>query len=264
MRQTEAVEQAAAGGSMSAKVIVITGAGSGIGRATALAFAAQGDSVVLAGRRADALAATQALCADPGRALAVPTDVTDESAVAALFEAAQARFGHIDVLFNNAGSFDAAGSVEEVPAAKWRALVEVNLTGCFLCAQAAFKAMKAQAPQGGRIVNNGSISAHVPRPRSVAYTASKHAITGLTKSISLDGRPFSIACGQIDIGNAATEMTQGMVTGMLQADGRIAPEPRMLAAKAAEAVVFMANLPLDTNVQFLTIAATNMPFVGRG
>lgn len=249
---------------MAGRVVVITGAGSGIGRATAQAFTAQGDKVVLAGRRSDALEETRSLCADPALALAVSTDVTDEGAVTALFETAQSHFGRVDVLFNNAGSFDAGGSVDEVSPAKWRTLIEVNLTGCFLCAQSAFKAMKAQDPRGGRIINNGSISAHVPRPRSVAYTASKHAITGLTRSISLDGRAYDIACGQIDIGNAATDMTATMATGMLQADGRIAPEPRMLASKAAEAVVFMANLPLDTNVQFLTIAATNMPFIGRG
>ncbi len=249
---------------MSAKVVVITGAGSGIGRATAIEFAAQGDILVLAGRRPEALAETLGLSTGAAGAVALATDVTDEAAVAALFDGAVARFGRVDVLFNNAGSFDAGGAVDEVSPAKWRALIEVNLTGSFLCAQAAFRAMRAQSPQGGRIINNGSISAHAPRPRSVAYTASKHAITGLTKAISLDGRPYGIACGQIDIGNAATDMTQTMATGMPQADGRVAVEPRMAAKKAAEAVVFMANLPLDTNVQFMTIAATNMPFIGRG
>lgn len=246
------------------KTIVITGAGSGIGRATALAFAARGDRVVLAGRRAEALAETRALLADPALGLAVPTDVTDEAAVARLFEATASAFGRVDVLFNNAGAFGAGGSVDLVDPAAWRHLVEVNLTGSFLCAAEAFRRMKAQAPQGGRIINNGSISAHHPRPFSAAYTATKHAITGLTKSISLDGRAFGITCGQIDIGNAATGMTGQMAVGMPQADGSIKPEPLMDVAQAAAAVVFMAHQPAGADLSFLTIAATRMPFIGRG
>lgn len=246
------------------KTIVITGAGSGIGRATALAFAARGDRVVLAGRRAEALAETRALLADPALGLAVPTDVTDEAAVAQLFEATASAFGRVDVLFNNAGAFGAGGSVDLVDPAAWRHLVEVNLTGSFLCAAEAFRRMKAQAPQGGRIINNGSISAHHPRPFSAAYTATKHAITGLTKSISLDGRAFGITCGQIDIGNAATGMTGQMAVGMPQADGSIKPEPLMDVAQAAAAVVFMAHQPAGADLSFLTIAATRMPFIGRG
>lgn len=246
------------------KTIVITGAGSGIGRATALAFAARGDRVVLAGRRAEALAETRSLLADPALGLAVPTDVTDEAAVAQLFEAAAGAFGRVDVLFNNAGAFGAGGSVDLIDPAAWRHLVEVNLTGSFLCAAEAFRHMKAQVPQGGRIINNGSISAHHPRPFSAAYTATKHAITGLTKSISLDGRAFGITCGQIDIGNAATGMTGQMAVGMPQADGSIKPEPLMDVAQAAEAVVFMAHQPAGADLSFLTIAATRMPFIGRG
>lgn len=246
------------------KTIVITGAGSGIGRATAMAFAARGDRVVLAGRRAEALAETRALLADPALGLAVPTDVTDEAAVARLFEATASAFGRVDVLFNNAGAFGAGGSVDLVDPAAWRHLVEVNLTGSFLCAAEAFRRMKAQAPQGGRIINNGSISAHHPRPFSAAYTATKHAITGLTKSISLDGRAFGITCGQIDIGNAATGMTGQMAVGMPQADGSIKPEPLMDVAQAAAAVVFMAHQPAGADLSFLTIAATRMPFIGRG
>lgn len=246
------------------KTIVITGAGSGIGRATALAFVARGDRVVLAGRRAEALAETRALLADPALGLAVPTDVTDEAAVAQLFEATASAFGRVDVLFNNAGAFGAGGSVDLVDPAAWRHLVEVNLTGSFLCAAEAFRRMKAQAPQGGRIINNGSISAHHPRPFSAAYTATKHAITGLTKSISLDGRAFGITCGQIDIGNAATGMTGQMAVGMPQADGSIKPEPLMDVAQAAAAVVFMAHQPAGADLSFLTIAATRMPFIGRG
>ncbi|MCW0180269.1 MAG: SDR family oxidoreductase [Zavarzinia sp.] len=246
------------------KTVVITGAGSGIGRATALAFAARANPVVLAGRRAEPLEETRALLPDPALGLVVPTDVTDEAAVARLFEAAVDTFGRVDVLFNNAGIFGAGGSVDLVDVAVWRALVEVNLTGSFLCAAEAFRVMKAQAPQGGRIINNGSISAHHPRPFSAAYTATKHAITGLTKSISLDGRPFGITCGQIDIGNAATGMTGQMAVGMPQADGSIKPESRMDVARAAEAVVFMACQPAEADISFLTIAATTMPFIGRG
>ncbi|PWR21889.1 SDR family oxidoreductase [Zavarzinia compransoris] len=246
------------------KIVVITGAGSGIGRAAALAFAARGDRVVLAGRRAEALEETRALLADPALGLAVPADVTDAAAVAGLFEAAVRAFGRVDVLFNNAGAFGAGGSVDLIDPAAWRHLVEVNLTGSFLAAAEAFRRMKAQDPQGGRIINNGSISAHHPRPFSAAYTATKHAITGLTKSISLDGRPFGITCGQIDIGNAATGMTGQMAVGMPQADGTIRPEPLMDVARAAEAVVFMAHQPPEADISFLTIAAAAMPFVGRG
>lgn len=246
------------------KITVVTGAGSGIGRAAAVALAAGGHRVVLAGRRAEALEETRALFADPALGLVVPTDVTDEGAVAALFETAVAAFGRVDVLFNNAGAFGAGGTIDMIDPAAWRAMVEVNLTGSFLCAAAAFRQMRAQAPQGGRIINNGSISAHHPRPYSAAYTATKHAITGLTKTISLDGRAFGITCGQIDIGNAATEMTALMSVGMPQADGSIRAEPVMDVARAAEAVVFMASQSPDADISFMTIAATGMPFVGRG
>lgn len=246
------------------KAVVITGAGSGIGRAVAIAFAARGDRVALAGRRAAALEETRSLLADPARGLVVPTDVTDEGAVAALFAATVEAFGRVDVLFNNAGAFGAGGTIDMIDADAWRAMVNVNLTGSFLCAAAAFRQMRAQEPRGGRIINNGSISAHHPRPFSAAYTATKHAITGLTKTISLDGRAFGITCGQIDIGNAATDMTALMSTGMPQADLSIRPEPVMDVAAAAEAVVFMAHQPAGADLSFLTIAATGMPFVGRG
>ncbi|MCF4165618.1 SDR family oxidoreductase [Zavarzinia compransoris] len=246
------------------KIIVVTGAGSGIGRAAAIAFAARGDRVVLAGRRLEALEETRAFFADPALGLAIATDVTDEGAVAALFEAAVAAFGRVDVLFNNAGAFGAGGTIDMIDPAAWRAMVEVNLTGSFLCAAAAFRQMRAQDPQGGRIINNGSISAHHPRPYSAAYTATKHAITGLTKTISLDGRAFGITGGQIDIGNAATEMTALMSVGMPQADGSIRAEPVMDVTRAAEAVVFMASQPADADISFMAIAATGMPFVGRG
>src|SRR5215475_1922815 len=234
---------------MTNQVAVVTGAGSGIGRVVGRALLAAGYRVALAGRRAEALRETAGGAPD---ALAVPTDVTDPDAVTALFARVRAQWGRVDLLFNNAGSFGPRGSVDEVSIADWQATVAVNLTGAFLCAGQAFAAMREQQPTGGRIINNGSISAHVPRPRSVAYTATKHAVTGLTRSIALDGRPYGIACGQIDIGNAATEMTSAI------------PEPTFDAAHVADAVLFMAGLPLDANVLFLTITATTMPFVGRG
>jgi NAD(P)-dependent dehydrogenase (short-subunit alcohol dehydrogenase family) len=249
---------------MTEKVIVITGAGSGIGRAVALAFLAQGDAVVLAGRRLEALEETVFLGGAGERALAVATDVADPASVNALFEASVDRFGRIDVLFNNAGRGAPPVPFDELPAETWDKVVSVNLTGAFLCAQAAFRRMKSQTPRGGRIINNGSISAHSPRPRSAAYTATKHAITGLTKSIALDGRAFDIACGQIDIGNAATPLTAAMATGVPQADGKIAPEPVMDVKDVADAVLMMAKLPLSANVPFMTVMATNMPFIGRG
>ncbi|MGW1201154.1 SDR family oxidoreductase [Streptomyces cyaneofuscatus] len=246
------------------RVAVVTGAGSGIGRAVALALASAGWSLALAGRRAEPLAETAAAAGAPD-ALCVTTDVTDEDEVGALFAAVRERFGRLDLLFNNAGTFGPGGvPLEDLAAADWREVVDVNLTGAFLCAQAAYRLMKEQDPQGGRIINNGSISAHAPRPNSVAYTATKHAITGLTKSLSLDGRPYRIACGQIDIGNAATEMTERMQTGILQANGELAVEPVMAAADVARTVVHMAELPLEANIPFLTVMATNMPYVGRG
>ncbi|MCX4509401.1 SDR family oxidoreductase [Streptomyces sp. NBC_01619] len=244
---------------------VVTGAGSGIGRSVALALADAGWSVALAGRRAEALRATASLAGGTADMLPVPTDVTSPDEVTALFSAVRERYGRVDLLFNNAGTFGPGGvALEDLSPEAWRHVVDVNLTGSFLCAQAAFRLMKAQSPQGGRIINNGSVSAHAPRPDSVAYTATKHAMTGLTKSLSLDGRPYRIACGQIDIGNAATEMTARMQTGVLQADGRLAAEPLMDAADVARVVVQMADLPLEANVQFATVMATTMPFIGRG
>ena len=245
-------------------VAVVTGAGSGIGRAAALALADRGWSVVLAGRRADALAQTRDLAADPDRFHVQATDVSDRDQVEALFDGAVARFGRVDLLFNNAGTGAPPLPLEDLSLEDWRRVVDVNLTGAFLCLQAAFRRMKAQDPQGGRIINNGSISAQVPRPRSVAYTATKHAMTGLTRQASLDGRAYNIACGQIDIGNAATEMTARMSRGVLQADGSVAPEPTMDVGAVAEAVAYMAGLPLGANVQFMTVMATAMPFIGRG
>ncbi len=243
------------------KVALVTGAGSGIGRASAITLGEAGYSLVLVGRRADKLEETAA--ALPGQALIQAADIADEAGVEAAFEAARARFGRLDVLFNNAG-VSAGGRLEDLSLDAWRRVVDANLTGAFLCTRAAFRLMKAQDPRGGRIINNGSISAHAPRPYSVAYTATKHAITGLTRSASLEGRAYDIACGQIDIGNAATEMTLAMAKGVPQADGSFAPEPLMDVKAVADAVVFMAGLPLDANVQFMTVMATKMPFVGRG
>jgi len=245
------------------RTAIVTGAGSGIGRAVALGLLADGYHVALAGRRADALAETAALADAGDRALAVPTDVTREDAVATLFDRVRAAWGRLDLLFNNAGA-SAGAPFDELSLAQWQATVDVNLTGMFLCAQGAFRLMKAQRPHGGRIINNGSISAFSPRPDSAAYAVTKHGVSGLTRSLALDGRPHDIACGQIDIGNAVTPLTERMAAGIRQADGRIAPEPRMDVAHVARAVVFMASLPLDANVQFMTIMATKMPFVGRG
>lgn len=246
------------------KIALVTGAGSGIGRATALALAGAGWSVVLAGRRAAELEATAAAGPSGATLLPVPTDVTDPAAVDALFATIERRFARLDLLFNNAGRGSAPVPIDELPVADWLAVVAVNLTGAYLCARGAFGLMRRQEPRGGRIINNGSISAHTPRPFSAPYTATKHAITGLTKSLSLDGRAFDIVAGQIDIGNAATEMTERMKGGVLQADGRLAPEPTMDVRHVADAIVHMASLPLDANILFLTVMANKMPFVGRG
>jgi len=250
---------------MTGKIALVTGAGSGIGRAVSLALHQAGYSVVLAGRRVEELQRTVGMAAaGGGTMLAVPTDVSDPGSVKRLFAATREAFGRLDVLFNNAGRGAPGIPMEDLTYEQWSAVVGVNLTGAFLCAQEAIRMMKAQRPQGGRIINNGSISAHVPRPNSAPYTATKHAITGLTRSISLDGRSFNIACGQIDIGNAATEMTERMSQGVPQANGTLAVEPRMDVRHVAEAVLYMANLPLDANVEFMTVMATNMPFIGRG
>jgi NAD(P)-dependent dehydrogenase (short-subunit alcohol dehydrogenase family) len=246
------------------KIALVTGAGSGIGRAVSLALLGEGYAVVLAGRRADALNATAALAPAESRTVCVPTDVTDPASVRALFEATKTEFGRLDFLFNNAGTGAPAIPLEDLSFEQWRTVVDVNLTGVFLCTQEAFRLMKAQDPRGGRIVNNGSISATAPRPNSAPYTATKHAVTGLTKATSLDGRKYDIACGQIDIGNADTEMAAKMKTGVLQANGTVAVEPTMDVEHVARAVVYMASLPLDANVQFLTVMATKMPLVGRG
>lgn len=246
---------------------VVTGAGSGIGRAVALELAAAGWTVALAGRRREPLQETAALARDArsgASTLCVPTDVTDPAAVTALFDAVREEWGRLDLLFNNAGAFGPGVPLEDLTFEQWRGVVDVNLHGAFLCAQGAFRLMKSQQPCGGRIVNNGSISAHTPRPGSVAYTATKHAVTGLTKSLSLDGRPYDIACGQIDIGNAATEMTAAMSRGVPQADGTLAAEATMDAADVARTVLHMASLPLEANVQFATVTATKMPYIGRG
>ncbi|WP_039805436.1 SDR family oxidoreductase [Nocardia araoensis] len=244
------------------RIAVVTGAGSGLGRAISLALAEDGWTVVLAGRRADPLADTATLIGD--RALAVPTDVSDPESVRALFASVGRCFGRVDLLVNNAGVSGTSAPPDELPLEQWRSCVEVNLTGAFLCAREAFGMMRTQRPRGGRIINNGSISAHSPRPRSIAYTATKHAITGLTKSLSLDGRAHDIACGQIDIGNAATDMTGAMSHGVPQADGSIRTEPTMDVRHVAAAVRHMGSLPLDANIQFLTVMATAMPFIGRG
>ena len=247
------------------KVAIVTGAGTGIGRQVALALLGEGYSVALAGRRAGPLEETVTAAGAAGpRALAVPTDVSDPASVRALFAKTKEAFGRLDLLFNNAGINAPSIPLEDLSYAQWSAVVDVNLTGAFLCTQEAFKLMKAQDPRGGRIINNGSISAHVPRPGSAPYTATKHAITGLTKSTALDGRKYDIACGQIDIGNAATPMTERMAEGVPQADGSVAVEPTMDAADVGRAVAFMASLPLDSNVQVMTVMATKMPFIGRG
>ena len=247
------------------KTAIVTGAGSGIGRATAIALLEAGYRVVLAGRRAEALQATVAAAGALGvNALAVPTDVTDPVAVRALFDTTAAQFGRLDLLFNNAGTGAPPVPMEELSFEQWKAVVDINLTGVFLCTQQAFRLMKAQSPRGGRIINNGSISAHAPRPFSAPYTATKHAVTGLTKASSLDGRAFDIACGQIDSGNAASEMTERMAAGILQANGQTAVEPRIDVSVVANAVVHMASLPLEANVQFMTVMATKMPYIGRG
>jgi NAD(P)-dependent dehydrogenase (short-subunit alcohol dehydrogenase family) len=245
------------------KVAIVTGAGSGIGRSVAHALLEDGYRVVFAGRRLEALARS-AEGAPRGRTLLVPTDVQDPASVKDLFAKTKARFGRLDVLFNNAGVGAPAIPLEDLSHEQWRRVVDTNLTGAFLCTQQAFRMMKDQRPRGGRIINNGSISAYAPRPDSAPYTATKHAITGLTKATSLDGRKYDIACGQIDIGNAATEMTARMAKGVRQADGRIAVEPRMDVRCVANAVLTMARLPLDANIQSMTILATKMPFVGRG
>jgi NAD(P)-dependent dehydrogenase (short-subunit alcohol dehydrogenase family) len=245
------------------KIAVVTGAGSGIGRAVALALQSAGYSVALAGRRAAELERTATLASD-GKMLPVPTDVSKPDAVRKLFAVVKDTFGRLDVLFNNAGANAPGIPMEDLTYEQWSAVVGVNLTGAFLCAQEAIKIMKEQNPCGGRIINNGSISAHTPRPNSAPYTATKHAITGLTKSISLDGRKYDIACGQIDIGNAATEMTERMKAGVPQANGSTIVEPRMDVRHVADAVVYMASLPLDANVEFMTVMATKMPFIGRG
>jgi NAD(P)-dependent dehydrogenase (short-subunit alcohol dehydrogenase family) len=247
------------------RIAMVTGAGSGVGRAAALALLAEGYNVVLAGRRADALAETAGLAgANAGQALKVPTDVTDPASVGALFKATGEKFGRLDVLFNNAGGNVPSTNFGDMTWDQWASVVAVNLNGSFLCANAAFRMMREQSPRGGRIINNGSISAHTPRPGSAAYTSTKHAITGLTKSISLDGRKFDIACGQIDIGNAATPMTARMARGVPQADGEMKVEPTMDVSSVGKTIVYMAGLPADANVMFVTVMATKMPFAGRG
>lgn len=246
------------------KIAIVTGAGTGVGRAVALALLGAGYRVALAGRRSEPLEETAGMAASGAETAVIPTNVADEASVAALFAEVAAKWGRLDLLFNNAGLNAPGVPLEDLPPATWREIVDVNLTGSFLCAQHAFRLMKAQSPQGGRIVNNGSISAHAPRPDSAPYTATKHAVTGLTKSLALDGRKFGIAAGQVDIGNAATPMTQRMQKGVKQADGSVRPEPTMDVDDVGRAVLFMDSLGLDSNVLFLTIKATAMPFEGRG
>lgn len=250
---------------MRGRVAVVTGAGVGIGRAVALGLAGAGYRLALAGRRPEPLqAVADEIRARGGEACPVPADIADPAAVDRLFARVDSVFGRVDLLFNNAGLFAPALPIDAITFDQWRAVVDVNLTGAFLCTQAAFRRMKAQDPRGGRIINNGSISAHVPRPNSAPYTATKHAITGLTRSTALDGRAFDIACGQIDIGNAETDMTQAMVEGVRQADGSLRPEPVMDVRHVADAVLYMAGLPLTANVPFMTVMATKMPYLGRG
>ena len=246
------------------KVAIVTGAGTGIGKAVTLALLRDGYRVALAGRRREPLEQTAVQSGDAARALVVPTDVSDAGSVQALFARVKESFGRLDLLFNNAGIFIPGMEIDELSVEQWKAVVDINLTGSFLCAREAFRMMKAQDPRGGRIINNGSISAHAPRPKSAPYTATKHAITGLTKSIALDGRRYDIACGQIDIGNARTELAAPMAQGITQANGQVAVEPLMDLTHVASAVLYMASLPIDANVQFMTIMATKMPFVGRG
>ena len=246
------------------KVAIVTGAGTGIGKAAALALLHDGYCVVLAGRRAEPLAAVIALSGAGERALAVPTDVSDPDSVKALFDATVQAFGRVDVLFNNAGVGAPGIPLEDLTLAQWKNVVDINLTGMFLCIQQAFRVMKTQTPRGGRIINNGSISATTPRPNSIAYTSTKHAVQGLTKSASLDGRRYDIAVGQIDVGNAGTEMAQKMAAGILQPNGEIAIEPLMDVSIVGQSVLYMANLPLEANVMFHTVMATKMPFAGRG
>jgi NAD(P)-dependent dehydrogenase (short-subunit alcohol dehydrogenase family) len=248
-----------------AKIAVVTGAGSGIGRASAVALVEAGFAVVLAGRRRDMLDETATLAnAAPPRTLVVPTDIRDPVAIAALFDAVKQTYGRIDLLFNNAGTSTRGIPFEELTYEQWSNVVATNLTGSFLCAQHAFRMMKEQQPQGGRIINNGSVSAHVPRRQSAPYAATKHALTGLTRSLSLDGRDYDIACGQIDIGNAATTRNEDTARGRLQATGRVEAEPRIDVGHVARAIVYMATLPLEANVQFMTVMATKMPYIGRG
>ena len=253
---------------MTGKIALVTGAGSGVGRASAVALMRAGWAVALVGRRAEALEATamegEKAGGEAGRSLVLPTDVSQPAAVDAAFAAVEQAYGRLDLLFNNAGMGTPAKPIDELSVEQWMAVVGVNLTGSFLCARNAFALMRRQTPGGGRIINNGSISAHAPRPGSIAYTSTKHAITGLTKSLSLDGRPFDIACSQIDIGNAATEMTERMTAGVPQANGAMMVEPRMEVRHVADMVVHMAGLPLDANIQFVTVMATQMPFIGRG
>lgn len=246
------------------KVAIVTGAGTGIGKAASLALLKDGWQVALAGRRVEPLRQVAVESGAGSRALAVPTDVADPQSVQALFDAAVKTFGRVDVLFNNAGVFSPETLTEDLALDEWKRVVDINLTGMFLCIQQAFRVMKAQTPRGGRIINNGSTAAHVPRPNSIVYTATKHAVTGMTKAASLDGRKYDIACGQIDIGNCATELAMGFAAGVTQADGRKAPEPLFNASIAGESVAYMASLPLNANVMFHTVMATKMPFIGRG
>jgi NAD(P)-dependent dehydrogenase (short-subunit alcohol dehydrogenase family) len=249
---------------MNRKVAIVTGAGSGIGRAVAVALLKEGYAVALAGRRAEALADTAKLAGPDAQSLSNPTDVTDHASVRALFDRTFSTFGRVDLLFNNAGSGAPGLPIDELPLDQWRKVVDVNLSGVFYCTREAFRVMKAQSPRGGRIINNGSISAYTPRVNSAPYTTTKHAVTGLTKACALDGRAFDIAVGQIDIGNADTDLTTRMKTGVPQAHGAVTPEPTMDVTHVASAVLYMASLPLDANVMFLTVMATKMPFVGRG